>query len=243
MAAGAGRGAEAGLLWIDGAGVWVESGRDDDAGAEGWRRIRPHWREDVDHVGHDCGCGDHLGQGRRTRKTRSAGFLVETDRPGFRADEVHGKWSLRASVTAGLRLQEVKIPATNLLAGNGRAEESADVPEPGALRHQLGRDWGGNVAAMTRRSQYAKMRKQFRNEPIASHQMIQERLVWMISEISKAQLLCLHAGRMKDAGTLTHEIISLAKRNNVWMALELRGQRGRFWAEMESPRTIRSCGT
>jgi glutaryl-CoA dehydrogenase len=64
------------------------------------------------------------------------------------------------------------------------------------------------------------MRKQFRNEPIASHQLIQEKLVWMISEISKAQLLSLHAGRMKDSGTLTHEVISLAKRNNVWMALE-----------------------
>jgi glutaryl-CoA dehydrogenase len=64
------------------------------------------------------------------------------------------------------------------------------------------------------------MRKQFRNEPIGSHQLIQEKLAWMISEISKAQLLSLHAGRLKDAGNLSHEIISLAKRNNVWMALE-----------------------
>jgi glutaryl-CoA dehydrogenase len=68
--------------------------------------------------------------------------------------------------------------------------------------------------------QYAQTRKQFHNQPIASHQLIQEKLVWMISEISKAQLLSLHVGRLKDAGKVGHEHISLAKRNNVWMALE-----------------------
>jgi glutaryl-CoA dehydrogenase len=68
--------------------------------------------------------------------------------------------------------------------------------------------------------QYAKARKQFRGEPIASHQIVQEKLVWMVNEISKAQLLSLHVGRLKDAGTAGHEHISLAKRNNVWMALE-----------------------
>jgi glutaryl-CoA dehydrogenase len=147
------------------------------------------------------------------------GFLVETDRAGFRADEVHGKWSLRASVTAGLSLQEVKIPAANLLPGTGGLKS----PLMCLNQARYGISWGAIGAAMScydTALQYAKMRKQFRNEPIASHQMIQEKLVWMISEISKAQLLSLHAGRMKDAGTLTHEIISLAKRNNVWMALE-----------------------
>src|SRR5580692_4888937 len=147
------------------------------------------------------------------------GFLVETDRPGFRADEVHGKWSLRASVTAGLSLQEVKIPASNLLPGTGGLKS----PLMCLNQARYGISWGAIGAAMScydTALQYAKMRKQFRNEPIASHQLIQEKLVWMISEISKAQLLSLHAGRMKDAGTLTHEIISLAKRNNVWMALE-----------------------
>ena len=147
------------------------------------------------------------------------GFLVETDRPGFRADEVHGKWSLRASVTAGLSLQEVKIPAANLLPGTGGLKS----PLMCLNQARYGISWGAIGAAMScydTALQYAKMRKQFRNEPIASHQLIQEKLVWMISEISKAQLLSLHAGRMKDAGTLTHEIISLAKRNNVWMALE-----------------------
>ena len=147
------------------------------------------------------------------------GFLVETDRPGFRADEIHGKWSLRASVTAGLSLQEVKIPAANLLPGTGGLKS----PLMCLNQARYGISWGAIGAAMAcydTALQYSKMRKQFRNEPIASHQMIQEKLVWMISEISKAQLLSLHAGRMKDAGTLSHEIISLAKRNNVWMALE-----------------------
>jgi glutaryl-CoA dehydrogenase len=148
------------------------------------------------------------------------GFLVETDRPGFRADEVHGKWSLRASVTAGLSLQEVKIPATNLLPGTGGLKS----PLMCLNQARYGISWGAIGAAMScydTALQYSLMRKQFGNEPIASHQMIQEKLVWMISEISKGQLLSLHAGRMKDAGTLTHEIISLAKRNNVWMALEI----------------------
>jgi glutaryl-CoA dehydrogenase len=147
------------------------------------------------------------------------GFLVETDRSGFRADEVHGKWSLRASMTAGLSLQEVRIPETNLLPGTGGLKS----PLMCLNQARYGISWGAIGAAMScydTALQYSKMRKQFRNEPIASHQMIQEKLVWMISEISKAQLLSLHAGRMKDAGTLSHEIISLAKRNNVWMALE-----------------------
>jgi glutaryl-CoA dehydrogenase len=147
------------------------------------------------------------------------GFLVETDRAGFRADEVHGKWSLRASVTAGLALQDVRVPAANLLPGSGGLKS----PLMCLNQARYGISWGAIGAAMAcydTALQYSKMRKQFRNEPIASHQLIQEKLVWMISEISKAQLLSLHAGRMKDAGTLTHEIISLAKRNNVWMALE-----------------------
>lgn len=150
---------------------------------------------------------------------RVRGFLVETDRAGFRADEVHGKWSLRASVTAGLSLQEVRIPASNLLPGTGGLKS----PLMCLNQARYGISWGAIGAAMAvydTARQYAGMRKQFRNEPIASHQLIQEKLVWMLSEISKAQLLSLHAGRLKDAGTLSHEIISLAKRNNVWMALE-----------------------
>ncbi|HVC46818.1 MAG TPA: acyl-CoA dehydrogenase family protein [Terracidiphilus sp.] len=150
---------------------------------------------------------------------RVRGFLVETDRPGFRADEVHGKWSLRASVTSGLSLEDVRIPAANLLPGTGGLKS----PLMCLNQARYGIGWGAIGAAMDCYStalQYAQTRKQFHAQPIASHQLIQEKLVWMISEISKAQLLSLHVGRLKDAGAVGHEHISLAKRNNVWMALE-----------------------
>jgi glutaryl-CoA dehydrogenase len=150
---------------------------------------------------------------------RVRGFLVETDRPGFTAHEVHGKWSLRASVTSGLSLQDVHIPAANLLAGSGGLKS----PLMCLNQARYGISWGAIGAAMDcydTALQYAKMRKQFHGQPIASHQLIQEKLVWMVSEISKAQLLSLHVGRLKDAGTVGHQHISMAKRNNVWMALE-----------------------
>jgi glutaryl-CoA dehydrogenase len=147
------------------------------------------------------------------------GFLVETDRPGFSAKDVHGKWSLRASVTSGLTLQDVHIPAANLLPGTGGLKS----PLMCLNQARYGISWGAIGAAMAcydTALQYAKVRKQFHGQPIASHQLIQEKLVWMLSEISKAQLLSLHVGRLKDAGTVGHQHISLAKRNNVWMALE-----------------------
>jgi glutaryl-CoA dehydrogenase len=147
------------------------------------------------------------------------GFLVETDRPGFSAQEIHGKWSLRASVTSGLTLQDVHIPAANLLPGTNGLKS----PLMCLNQARYGISWGAIGAAMSCYDcalQYAKLRKQFHDEPIASHQLIQEKLVWMVSEISKAQLLSLHVGRLKDAGAAGHEHISLAKRNNVWMALE-----------------------
>jgi glutaryl-CoA dehydrogenase len=147
------------------------------------------------------------------------GFLVETGRPGFSAKDVHGKWSLRASVTSGLTLQDVHIPAANLLPGTGGLKS----PLMCLNQARYGISWGAIGAAMScydTALQYAKVRKQFHGQPIASHQLIQEKLVWMVSEISKAQLLSLHVGRLKDAGTVGHQHISLAKRNNVWMALE-----------------------
>ncbi|WP_058185319.1 acyl-CoA dehydrogenase family protein [Terracidiphilus gabretensis] len=150
---------------------------------------------------------------------RVRGFLVETDRPGFSAKDVHGKWSLRASITSGLSLVDVHIPASNLLPGTGGLKS----PLMCLNQARYGISWGAIGAAMDCYStalQYAQTRKQFHNQPIASHQLIQEKLVWMISEISKAQLLSLHVGRLKDAGKVGHEHISLAKRNNVWMALE-----------------------
>ena len=150
---------------------------------------------------------------------RVRGFLVETDRPGFRATEVHGKWSLRASVTSGLSLEDVRVPAANLLPGTGGLKS----PLMCLNQARYGISWGAIGAAMAcydTALQYAQTRKQFHNQPIASHQLIQEKLVWMASEIAKAQLLSLQVGRLKDAGTVGHQHISMAKRNNVWMALE-----------------------
>ncbi len=147
------------------------------------------------------------------------GFLVETDRPGFRAFDVHGKWSLRASVTSGLSLQDVHVPATNLMPGTGGLKS----PLMCLNQARYGISWGAIGAAMAcydAALQYAKMRKQFHNMPIAGHQLVQEKLVWMATEIAKGQLLSLQVGRLKDAGTVEHQHISMAKRNNVWMALE-----------------------
>ncbi len=147
------------------------------------------------------------------------GFLVETNRPGFTAYDVHGKWSLRASHTSGLSLQDVRVPLAALMPG------AVGIKSAFMCLNQAryGISWGAIGAAMSCYSaalQYAKFRKQFRNQPIASHQIVQQKLVWMANEISKAQLLALHVGRLKDAGKAEHHHISLAKRNNVWMALE-----------------------
>jgi glutaryl-CoA dehydrogenase len=147
------------------------------------------------------------------------GFLVETDRPGFKAEDIHGKWSLRASVTSGLSLQDVRIPEANLLPGSGGLKS----PLMCLNQARYGISWGAIGAAMACYDcalQYSQLRKQFRDQPIASHQMVQEKLAWMITEITKAQLLVLQVGRLKDAGTVKHQHISMAKRNNVWMALE-----------------------
>jgi glutaryl-CoA dehydrogenase len=147
------------------------------------------------------------------------GFIVETDRPGFSAFDVHGKWSLRASVTSGLAMQDVKIPASNLLPKTGGLKS----PLMCLNQARYGIAWGGVGAAMScydTALQYSKERKQFRNQPIASHQLVQEKLAWMISEITKGQLLVLQVGRLKDAGKVQHYHISMAKRNNIWMALE-----------------------
>ncbi len=153
------------------------------------------------------------------REPRIRGFLVETDRPGFSAQDVHGKWSLRASVTSGLSLQNVRIPAANLLPGS----DGLKSPLECLSQARYGIAWGAIGAAMAcydTALQYAGQRKQFRNQPIAGHQLVQEKLAWMITEITKAQLLALQVGRLKDQGKAGFQHISMAKRNNVWMALE-----------------------
>jgi glutaryl-CoA dehydrogenase len=147
------------------------------------------------------------------------GFLVETDRPGFKTTDVHGKWSLRASVTSGLAMQDVRIPVENLLPLSGGLKS----PLMCLSQARYGISWGAIGAAMAcydTALQYAGERKQFREQPIASHQLVQEKLAWMITEITKAQLLAYQVGKLKDAGKAEFQHISMAKRNNVWMALE-----------------------
>jgi glutaryl-CoA dehydrogenase len=150
---------------------------------------------------------------------RVRGFIVETDRPGFSSQDIHGKWSLRASVTSGLSLQDVRVPASSLMPGSGGLKS----PLMCLNQARYGIAWGGVGAAMScydTALQYSLLRKQFRDQPIASHQLVQEKLAWMITEITKAQLLVLQVGRLKDEGKAGPQQISMAKRNNVWMALE-----------------------
>jgi glutaryl-CoA dehydrogenase len=147
------------------------------------------------------------------------GFLVEKGTPGFKAWDVHGKYSLRASVTSGLAMTDCKIPVDNLLPG----VEGLKGPLSCLNQARYGIGWGGIGAAMAcydTALRYSKERKQFEGRPIASHQLVQEKLVWMITEITKAQLLALQVGRLKDNGRAHPSHISMLKMNNVWMALE-----------------------
>jgi glutaryl-CoA dehydrogenase len=148
------------------------------------------------------------------------GFLVETNRPGFRAEDIHGKFSLRASVTSSLSLNDVHIPAANLLPGTRGLKSALQCLNQ--ARYGIG--WGAVGAAMQcydTALQYAGFRKQFHDQPIASRQIVQEKLVGMISAITHGQLLALHVGRLKDKGDATGAHISLMKRNNVAMALDV----------------------
>ena len=147
------------------------------------------------------------------------GFLVESGRPGFTASDIHGKWSMRASVTSALSMQDVRIPRENLLPASTGLKSALMCLN----QARLGIAWGAIGAAMAcydTALQYAGIRRQFRGQPIASHQLVQEKLVWMITEISKAQLLALQVSRLKERDKALPAQISMAKRNNVWMALE-----------------------
>ncbi len=147
------------------------------------------------------------------------GFLVEKGTPGFKAWDVHGKWSLRASVTSGLAMNDCEIPAENLLPH----VEGLRGPLSCLNQARYGIGWGAIGAAMAcydSALRYAKERKQFDNKPIAAHQLVQEKLVWMITEITKAQFLALQVGKLKDKGKAHPSHISMLKMNNVWMALE-----------------------
>jgi glutaryl-CoA dehydrogenase len=147
------------------------------------------------------------------------GFLVERGTPGFGASDLHGKLSMRASVTSSLSLADCRVAESAMLPG----ARGIKGPLSCLTQARFGIGWGVIGAAMdcyeTAR-QYSIDRKQFDDRPIASHQLVQEKLAWMITEITKAQLLALHAGRLKDAGRIEPAHVSMLKRNNVAMALE-----------------------
>ncbi|HKV05735.1 MAG TPA: acyl-CoA dehydrogenase family protein [Candidatus Acidoferrales bacterium] len=147
------------------------------------------------------------------------GFLIEKGTPGFKSWAIHGKHSLRASVTAGLAMTDCKIPAGNVLPG----VQGLRGPLSCLDQARFGIGWGAIGAAMAcydTALSYAKQRKQFNDRPIASHQLVQEKLAWMITEITKAQFLALQTGRLKDQGRTHPSHISMLKMNSVWMARE-----------------------
>jgi len=146
-------------------------------------------------------------------------FLVEKGTKGFTAPEMKGKHSLRASVTSELVFEDCLIPRDNILP-NG---EGLKVPLSCLSQARYGIAWGTIGAAMAcydSALNYARTRIQF-GKPIASFQLTQEKLVWMVTEITKAQLLCLQLGRLKDHGKVRFQQISMAKRNNVEQALKI----------------------
>lgn len=147
------------------------------------------------------------------------GFLIEKGTKGFSAPEMHGKHSLRASVTSELVFQDCWIPETNILPKS----EGLKSPLMCLSQARYGIAWGAIGAAMAcydSALNYAKSRIQF-GKPIAAFQMTQEKLVHMLTEITKAQLLALQLGRLKDQGKAKFTQISMAKRNNVYHALEI----------------------
>jgi glutaryl-CoA dehydrogenase len=147
------------------------------------------------------------------------GFLVERGTAGFSAIEHKGKYSLRASVTSQLAFEDCRLPAEAILPG------TTGLKNPLMCLNQAryGIAWGAlgsALATFQAALDYAKSRIQFKGKPIAAHQIQQQKLAWMYSEIVKGQLLAIQLGRLKDSGLLTHEAVSLAKRNNVWVARE-----------------------
>ncbi len=146
------------------------------------------------------------------------GFLVPTKTKGFTARDIHGKWSLRASVTSELILEDVEVGEDALLPG----VSGLRGPLSCLSQARFGICYGAVGAAMACYDEalsYAKDRVQF-SRPIAGYQLVQRKLVDMVQEITKAQLMCWRMGRLKEAGTLTPAQISLAKRNCVAMARE-----------------------
>jgi glutaryl-CoA dehydrogenase len=147
------------------------------------------------------------------------GFLVETDRPGFEARDIKGKFSLRASITSELFLQDVEVPEESRLPG----AEGLSAPLSCLNQARYGIAWGAVGAAMACYDEALRYTKEriVQGGPLAGKQLTQQKLVFMLTEITKAQLLALQVGRLKDAGRLHHTMVSMAKRNNVDVALRI----------------------
>jgi glutaryl-CoA dehydrogenase len=146
------------------------------------------------------------------------GYLVEKTAPGFSTLDIPGKFSMRASITSELSFQDCRIPAESKLPG----VTGLKGPLSCLSQARYGIAWGAIGAAMACYDwalQYAQQRIQF-GKPIASFQLVQQKLVWMLTEITKAQLLALQLGRLKDAERARPQQISMAKMNNVQMALD-----------------------
>ncbi len=147
------------------------------------------------------------------------GFIVERDDAGFSTPEMHGKHSLRASATGEIVLDECRIPKDRILP----SVRGLRGPFSCLNNARFGISWGALGAAMAcfhSSKEYALSRIQF-GKPIAGFQLVQNKLSWMLREITKGQLLALQLGRMKDDGTLFNEQISLAKMNNVDIAMQI----------------------
>lgn len=146
------------------------------------------------------------------------GFLVEKGTPGYSAHDIENKWSLKASVTSELLFDECLVPEKNRLPG----ARGLGGPLSCLNQARYGIAWGGVGAAMACYEvalKYAKERIQF-DRPIARFQLVQQKLVQMISDITKAQLLCIQLGRLKEAGLAEAPRVSLGKRDNIAMALD-----------------------
>ena len=146
------------------------------------------------------------------------GFLVERGFPGFEARDMKGKFSLRASITSELFLSDVEVPEENRLSVVGLRGPLGCLSQA-----RYGIAWGALGAAMAcfdEARRYSRERIVF-GRPLASLQIPQQKLVWMATEITKGQLLALRLGRLKDSGKLHHSMVSMAKMNNVDIALQV----------------------
>ncbi|HLF91951.1 MAG TPA: acyl-CoA dehydrogenase family protein [Planctomycetota bacterium] len=148
-----------------------------------------------------------------------SGFVVERGMKGFETQEMKGKLSLRASDTGEIILRDCEVPDANRLPKTEGLKSALSCLN----QARYGIAWGAIGAAMgcyEEALDYAKQRIMF-TKPIAGYQLVQQKLVEMVSEITKAQLLCLQLGRLKEQGKATFVQVSLAKRNNVYQALEI----------------------